>query len=82
MAANLRRFALKTMARAGLLLLCAGAFAGCATSEEMGWHHRRGDATEVQVASCEAGTATLKGQHDHDTAYRACLDAKVRQGVD
>ena len=34
------------------------------------------------VASCDAATATLKGQHDHDISNRACLDAKVRQGVD
>jgi hypothetical protein len=64
------------------LLLGAVSLAGCATSKEMGWHHPGHEATEVQVASCEAATATLKGQHDHRISNRACLDAKVRQGVD
>ena len=72
---------MKTIARTALLL-GAGMLAGCAVGEEMGWHHRRGEATEVQVASCDAATATLKGQHDHDITNRACVDAKVRQGVD
>jgi len=70
---------MKTITRAGLLLLCVGSMAGCATANEMGWHHRSGEATETQLASCDAGTSTLKGQHDHNLAYQACVDAKVRQ---
>jgi hypothetical protein len=72
---------MKTIARIAMLL-GAVSLAGCATSNEMGWHHPGHEATEVQVASCDAATATLKGQHDHDISNRACLDAKVRQGVD
>jgi len=72
---------MKTIARTALLL-GAVSLAGCAAGKEMGWHHQRAEATEVQVASCDAATATLKGQHDHDISNRACLDAKVRQGVD
>ena len=65
-----------------LLLLCAVAVAGCAVGKEMGWHHNGEPATEVVVASCEAATATLKDRPDHDISYRACVDAKTRQGVD
>jgi hypothetical protein len=72
---------MKTIARTAFVLGLVS-LAGCATSNEMGWHHPGHDATEVQVASCDAATATLTGQHDHDLANRACRDAKVRQGVD
>ena len=64
---------MKTIMRTGLLLAAIGSLAACA--------HHRDRATETQLASCDAGTSTLKGQHDHDIAYRACVDAKVRQGL-
>ena len=73
---------MKTTARTILLLAGAGALAGCAVGEEMGWHHDHAVPTDVQVASCDAATATLKGRPDHDTSHRACVDAKARQGVD
>ena len=73
---------MKTMARGILGLACAGAMAGCAVGEQMGWHHDHPAANEVQVASCDAATATLKGRPDHDVSHRACVDAKARQGVD
>ena len=70
------------IARTGMLLAVAALMGGCAVGEEMGWHHNRAPATEVQVASCDAGTATLKGKPDHGISHRACLEAKVRQNVD
>jgi hypothetical protein len=74
--------AMKKLLPTVVLLSAAGLLGGCAIGEEMGWHHTRAPATEVQVASCDAATATLKGKPDHDTANHACLDAKVRQQVD
>ena len=68
--------------------LAAGAaaialLAGCATDGKQGWHRSRAaPATAVQLASCEAATSTLKDRPDHGVAYRACVDAKVRQQVD
>ena len=73
---------MKSMLRTALFLAGAAALSGCAVGEEMGWHHDHAAATDVQVASCDAATATLKGRPDHDTAYRACVDAKARQQVD
>ena len=73
---------MKTMARGILVLACASVIAGCAVGEQMGWHHDHAAANEVQVASCDAATATLKGRPDHDVSHRACVDAKARQGVD
>jgi hypothetical protein len=73
---------MKTIVRTGILVACAGLFGGCAVGEEMGWHHNHAPASDVQVASCDAGTATLKGKHDHGTANHACIEAKVRQNVD
>ena len=74
---------MKAIARGLLLTLCAGALAGCAVGEKLGWHRGSHEpATEVVQASCDAATATLKGQHDHDIARRACVDAKTRQHVD
>ena len=72
---------MKNLART-LLLMCAVATAGCAVGEKMGWHRNHEPATEVQVASCDAATATLKGRDDHGIANRACVDAKARQHVD
>ena len=68
---------------AGILALLAAAclLGGCAVGSKLGWHRSHAPATDAQLASCEAGTATLKGRPDHDTAYRACVDAKVRQGL-
>jgi len=68
-----------------LTAMLAGAMAlgGCASvGEEMGWRHDHAVPTEVQVASCDAATSTLKGKPDHDISQRACVDAKARQGVD
>ena len=64
---------MKTIMRTAMLLAALAWLAGCA--------HNRVAATETQVASCDAGTATLKGQHDHGIAHRACVSAKVRQGL-
>jgi len=69
------------ISRTTLLLAATTALAGCAVGAEMGWYHQGASATETQLASCDAGTATLKGKHDHGIAHRACLDAKVRQGL-
>ena len=72
------RLALTTAALA-IVACCLG---GCATGQKMGWQRTHEPATEVQLASCEAATATLKGRPDHDIAYRACTHAKARQHVD
>ena len=64
---------MKTIMRTVMLLVAIGCLAACA--------HNRVAATDTQVASCDAGTATLKGQDDHDIAHRACVSAKVRQGL-
>jgi hypothetical protein len=71
--------AMKNLVRTGMLLAGAGLMGGCAIGEEMGWHHNHAPATDVQVASCDASTATLKGKPDHDRANHACLEGKVRQ---
>ena len=73
---------MKTIARTGMLMICAGLAGGCAIGEEMGWHHDHAAASDVQVASCNAATATLKDKPDHGIAHRACVDAKARQNVD
>jgi PBP1b-binding outer membrane lipoprotein LpoB len=73
---------MKKIARTGMLLAGAVLAGGCAVGQEMGWQHNSTPATEVQLASCDAGTATLKDKPDHDVAHRACVDAKVRQHVD
>ena len=73
---------MKNLLRTGMLLVGAGLMGGCAIGEEMGWHHNHAPASEVQLASCEASTATLKGKPDHDRTYHACVEAKVRQNVD
>jgi hypothetical protein len=67
---------LATLASAAMLL------GGCAAGQKMGWGRSPPPATEVQVASCDAATATLKDRPDHDVAHRACVSAKARQGVD
>ena len=64
------------------LALAASCLGGCAAGQRMGWQRTHEPATEVQLASCEAATATLKGRPDHDIAYRACTHAKARQHVD
>lgn len=73
---------MKGSARIVPWLASACLLTGCAVGEKLGWHRGHGPATEVQLASCEAATATLKGRPDHDTAYDACVEAKVRQQVD
>ena len=65
-----------------LLAMAVALLGGCAIGQKLGWTHEHADASQVQLASCDAATRTLKGQPDHDTAYRACVDAKARQHVD
>jgi hypothetical protein len=64
------------------MLAAACLLGGCAVGDKLGWHRGHEPATEVQLASCDAATATLKGRADHDTAHRACVSAKARQHVD
>lgn len=73
---------MKTIACTAMLLAGTALAGGCAVGEKMGWHRSAAPATDVQLASCESATATLKDRPDHDVAHRACVDAKVRQHVD
>ena len=76
---------MKTMARVAKIAAVAVVAAGlgaCAAGQKLGWQRSHAPATEVQLASCTAATATLEGRPDHDVAYRACVDAKARQQVD
>ena len=73
---------MKGSARMAVALAAASLLGGCAVGDRLGWHRNHEAASEVQVASCDAATATLKGRPDHDTAHRACVDAKARQHVD
>jgi hypothetical protein len=69
----------KLLAAAALLSLLGG----CAVGQKLGWQRStKAPANEVQVASCDMATATLKGRPDYDAAHRACVDAKARQHVD
>jgi hypothetical protein len=61
--------------------LIAASLAGCAVGQRLGWAGARAEATDRVRASCEQATRTLQGGPDHDTALRACLDAKTRQRV-
>jgi hypothetical protein len=73
---------MKGSARIVLAIAAAALLGGCAVGEELGWHRQHASASEIQLASCDAATATLKGKADHDVAQRACVDAKARQHVD
>lgn len=73
---------MKGSSRVAAALMAASLLGGCAIGDKLGWHRNREPASEVQVASCDAATATLKGRPDHDTAHDACVDAKARQHVD
>ena len=64
------------------MAIAASMLGGCAAGQRMGWKRTHEPATEVQVASCDAATATLEGRPDHGVAHRACVDAKARQHVD
>ena len=66
------------LAGAGLLVavLATGA---CSTVERWGWTSNRAEPTAEARAECQAATATLRGGADHDTAMKACLDAKRRR---
>ena len=71
--------------KSSLVLAVALAFAagssGCAWWDAHGWKHAKAEpATDHAREQCEAATATLKDQPDHDTAMRACLDEKARRG--
>lgn len=72
--------------RSSLLVLTIVALAGCATANrmatKMGWRGEHAVASDTVRANCEAATKTLAGGPDHDTALRACIDAKTRQQVD
>ena len=62
------------------LALAAGT-GGCAWWDSHGWKQTKAEpTTEKAREQCETAVATLKGQPDHDTALRACLDEKVRRG--
>lgn len=69
-----------------LMVLAIVALAGCATANRvatrMGWRGEHAVATDTVRVNCEAATKTLTGRPDHDTALRACIDAKTRQHVD
>ena len=69
-----------------LMILVIVSLAGCATANRvatrMGWRGEHAVATDTVRANCEAATRTLAGQPDHDTALRACIDAKTRQHLD
>ena len=73
---------MKGSARIVLAMAVVALLGGCAIGQKLGWNREHLPASQVQLASCDAATSTLKGQPDHDTAYRACVDAKVRQHVD
>jgi hypothetical protein len=73
---------MKQNMRPAALALAAILLGGCAAGQKMGWGSSHPPATEVQVASCDAATATLEGRPDHDVAHRACVHAKARQQVD
>jgi len=75
---------MKTKAMAKVVAVAATAvlLGACAAGQKLGWQRSHAPATEVQLASCTAATATLEGRPDHGVAYRACVDAKVRQQVD
>lgn len=68
------------------VLLAIVTLAGCATANrmatKMGWRGEHAVATDTVRANCAAATRTLAGGPDHDTALRACIDAKTRQHVD
>ena len=70
-------------ARVRLVTTClvATLLGGCAVGQRLGWTTTRLDATDRVRAGCEEATRTLKGGPDHDTALRACLEAKTRQRV-
>jgi PBP1b-binding outer membrane lipoprotein LpoB len=73
---------MKQNSKLAMLALAAVLLGGCAAGQKMGWGKSQPPATEVQVASCDAATATLTGRPDHDVAHRACVHAKARQQVD
>jgi len=73
---------IRHIATLAAVVAAATLLGGCAAGQKLGWHRTHAPANDVQLASCDAGTATLKGRPDHDVAYRACVDAKARQQVD
>ena len=72
----------RTVAKVAVAAAMAVVLGACAAGQKLGWQRSHAPATEVQLARCTAATATLQGRPDHDVAYRACVDAKVRQQVD
>ena len=72
----------RSLVNLATIAIAASLLGGCAAGQRMGWKRTHEPATEVQVASCDAATATLKDRPDHDVAHRACVDAKARQHVD
>jgi hypothetical protein len=73
---------IRHIATLAAVVAAATLLGGCAAGQKLGWRTAHPPATEVQVASCDAATATLTGRPDHDVAHRACVQAKVRQQVD
>jgi hypothetical protein len=71
-----------TISKLAAIAVAASLLGGCAVGQRLGWQRTHEPATEVQVASCDAATATLKDRPDHGVAHRACVDAKARQHVD
>lgn len=73
---------MKPAIRTICVLASALLVAGCAIGTKLGWQRGQEKPTAVVQASCDAATATLKGRPDHDVAYEACVEAKLRQNVD
>ena len=73
---------MKSLIATTMLVLAAGALAGCATAKDAQLYGGVAHPEEVVLASCEAATATLKDRPDHEVAHRACMQAKTRQHVD
>lgn len=67
--------------RIGLAALVALGVSGCAIGTRLGWHAERVTPSDAIRANCELNVKTLSGQPDHDTAMRACVEAKSRQAA-
>ena len=67
--------------RIGLVAVIGLGLGGCAIGTRLGWHAERVTPSDAIRAHCEANVRTLNGQPDHDTALRACMEAKTRQAA-
>ncbi len=70
-----------TRVRIGLVALVALGVGGCAIGTRLGWYAERVTPSDAIRANCELNVKTLQGRPDHDTAMRACVDAKSRQAA-